>query len=980
MSLLKRKEVNGFDSIAKSIAAVPIILAHFTTPSLSYSQNYHVKYLDVSQGMPTNATQAVYQDRKGLLWFGTMGSGIMEYDGQNLKNYSKKDGLISDVIFDIAEDAWGNLIIATDKGISVKSNNTFFNYTHSKGSNFVNRVYLSNDSTLYFAVDDGAYSYKQGKLEKVLPGIIQNQVRDFAEDQAGNLWIATVSGLFSKKGNTHSKKGIQDGLPDEQMNAVEYDKRTNTIWVAHTKGVSGINKEGIRNIELGREANQNYTLDIKIMSDSSIWTCGFDYARRIRLDSVETIGREGLGIKSKEISRMIEDCFGNIWLATSTSGIALLQKKPFSKLTFSEFEDLGILGISPSDRDNFWVSTEQGAFKLNEKEIIDFVDISKGLSNNLISALKTDYDENLWLNNENVGPMVYDGVKAYDPFRGKFPFEQANLITTLKDSTVLLTASGGIVLYKNKKWKTFTGKNDFPINIVLDGCDDNQGNLWLTSNNGIIKFDPEHKTYTHFTTKNGLHDDINFSIESDPKGNIWFASLSEGIGKYDGKNFEYFDTKKGLADNNTRSLTIDEKGNVWIGTVSGISLLKSEHNSKTTITNFTLNDGALRGAGIDAMAGLKNGKIAAGTENGLCIFQPKNAIKPFQKPIFYVEKIKEDDREYAFTGKIKVKEKTPLRIFLRAINYNDFDPPKYTYSLKGYTNDVLQSTSPELNLYSLPSGKYTLEVSAVDSWGNESEKISIDIEVIPPVWKRAWFILLSLLISAALIIWAVKRKIKNIRNKETEKSNTYRRIAELEMKALKSQMNPHFVFNALNSIQNLIAKGDQRNAIKYLSDFGHLVRLNLENSSKDRISVKEEIDFLTFYFEMEKMRFGNQFTLVIECDKNIPPDEKCIPPMMIQPLVENSIKHGLLPAGEGEIIVRFKEETDPGYIIIQVEDNGVGYSVNHTKKEYNSLGLKIIEDRLQFIHNQKNSHLTIYNKSEKGSHAKGTLVSFKIPR
>lgn len=627
-----------------------------------------------------------------------------------------------------------------------------------------------------------------------------------------------------------------------------------------------------------------------------------------------------------------------------------------------------------------WVSTEEGYFKINKNQIVDYVNTSKGLAQNFTTAICTDYGGNLWLNNEYVGPRVYNGKKVFDPFQGKFPFEQANLINLLRDSTVLLSASGGIVLYKNGKWQTFYGNIDFPINIILDACEDIDGSIWITSNNGIVKFNTKKKTHIHYTTKNGLLDDINFSIECDKKGNIWFASLGKGIGKYNGKEFEYINQTDGLGDNNTRSLKLDDAGNVWVGTVSGLSLIKWKENTKPEILNFTKKDGLEGEPSIDAITQLKNGKIAIGSDKGLFLFEPENQQLPRQKPIIHIAKIDVNSQSSETEEYIKASEKQPVQIYLRAINYFDTEPQRFSYRLKGYSEEEFETETPKINLFPIPHGNYELEIYALDSWGNKSDKVSIGIEIIPPFWKEKWFLILMSMLSIASIVGIWKIQVKKIKRKETEKTNTFRRIAELEMKALKAQMNPHFVFNALNTIQNFIASGDQRNAMKYLSEFGHLIRLNLENSTEDRITIKEEIEFLKFYIEIEKIRFENKLIFTIDWDKNLDITLKCVPPMLIQPLVENAIKHGILPLGSGTIRIHFMEDQNPDYLLIEVEDDGIGFRENSEDKEHKSLGLKIIKDRLNIIGKGKEQSIKITDKNQINPLTKGTIVQLRIQK
>ena len=385
-------------------------------------------------------------------------------------------------------------------------------------------------------------------------------------------------------------------------------------------------------------------------------------------------------------------------------------------------------------------------------------------------------------------------------------------------------------------------------------------------------------------------------------------------------------------------------------------------------------------ASIDAITRLANGKIAIGRDKGLFVFQPEHQNLPMQKPLVDVEKIHVNNINGETTEQIKAKEKEPLHIQLRSINYFDTEPQRFVYRLKGYSEEEFETETPTINLFPIPYGNYDLEIHALDSWGTRSDKVSIGVEIIPPFWKEKWFGLLMGMLSITSLAGIWKIQIKKIKRKETEKSNTYRRIAELEMRALKAQMNPHFVFNALNSIQNFIAQGDQRNAMKYLSEFGHLVRMNLENAGEDRITIKEEIEFLKFYIEIEKIRFENKLTFTIDWDKHLDITLKCIPPMMIQPLVENAIKHGILPLGGGEIRVHFKEDENPDYLLIEVEDDGMGFVEKSEEKGHKSLGLKIIQERLNISGKGKEENITITNKAQIDPNEKGTIVHLRIQK
>src|SRR6188768_3898871 len=171
----------------------------------------------------------------------------------------------------------------------------------------------------------------------------------------------------------------------------------------------------------------------------------------------------------------------------------------------------------------------------------------------------------------------------------------------------------------------------------------------------------------------------------------------------------------------------------------------------------------------------------------------------------------------------------------------------------------------------------------------------------PPFWKTKWFILFAGLIIAGSLYTIYRFRIKNIR----QKVNIDRQLAELVMKGLHAQMNPHFIFNSLNSIKEMILEDEKQNASRYLSKFAQLIRTNLEQSSQTFITVRQCVDHLMQYLEMEKIRF-EEFVYTIEVDDDLTTDGIRIAPMLIQPLVENAIWHGLQNKdGEKKLSIRF---------------------------------------------------------------------------
>ncbi|MEM8765465.1 MAG: histidine kinase [Bacteroidota bacterium] len=245
-----------------------------------------------------------------------------------------------------------------------------------------------------------------------------------------------------------------------------------------------------------------------------------------------------------------------------------------------------------------------------------------------------------------------------------------------------------------------------------------------------------------------------------------------------------------------------------------------------------------------------------------------------------------------------------------------------------------------------------------------------------------------LLLSAGLLYFRflAKKKSNKIFQEQnqriTEQNKTIEKInAELEKRMLRAQMNPHFIFNSLNSIQHLIINSkDRMHALKYLTKFSKLLRQVLESSVNVSLPLKEEIDLLKIYLELESLRFDNAFTFNIEVDKNLDVEEHEIPLLLVQPYAENAIVHGLMPKkGSKELIIRFNDSNN--YIECIVEDNGVGFDPNakETEKHRPSRGMSITKERIKALRKVSSEQLVRMESLNNSNHT-GTRVHILIPK
>ena len=224
---------------------------------------------------------------------------------------------------------------------------------------------------------------------------------------------------------------------------------------------------------------------------------------------------------------------------------------------------------------------------------------------------------------------------------------------------------------------------------------------------------------------------------------------------------------------------------------------------------------------------------------------------------------------------------------------------RYQYRLLGLQSDWRTTTDEQLNFPSLSSGNYTLQLKAINKYGVESRVKEVSFVIEKLLRERTWFRLLILFLIIDTIWLFFRYRIGNVRRKEKEKTMLNQRIAELEQKALRSQMNPHFIFNSLNSIQQYVAERDITGANNFITDFSRLIRMTLDLSTNTFFSMCDEIEYVTTYLKVEKTRLENQFDYSINIDKNLNLHEIHVPPLLLQPYVENSIRHG----------IKYKKET-----------------------------------------------------------------------
>src|SRR6185295_4985470 len=295
------------------------------------------------------------------------------------------------------------------------------------------------------------------------------------------------------------------------------------------------------------------------------------------------------------------------------------------------------------------------------------------------------------------------------------------------------------------------------------------------------------------------------------------------------------------------------------------------------------------------------------------------------------------------------------------------------------------TTDEQLSFPSLSSGKYTLQLKAINKYGVESEVKEVSFVIEKLLREKTWFRLLILFLLADTIWLFFRYRIGKVRLKEKQQTMLNQRIAELEQKALRSQMNPHFIFNSLNSIQQYVAERDITGANNFITDFSRLIRMTLDLSTNTFINLSDEIDYITTYLKVEKTRLENQFDYSVNIDKTLNLHEIHLPPLLLQPYVENSIRKGIKYKKENKGMINISVQKKEADILVSIEDNGIGREAAQQYKskyhiQYQSKGMSINNDRIDVLnsYNDKKIEIFVNDLYDQNKKVAGTRVDIYL--
>jgi Histidine kinase/Two component regulator propeller len=957
-----------------------------------HAQEYSYIHYDAKDGLADNYVYHAVQDHDGFLWFATA-IGVSRFDGTKFLNFTTADGLPDNEIIKLFVDSKNRVWMMPFK-------NSICYY-------YKNKIYTAqNDSLLSkIKMQGNAFAMQEDNRGNLVIAEMHNlilisalgKVTVFPNFKGGNLKI----GLDSSKNilvtafNTLLKKNdfyeldlnnnfiLKDNIKATLNNNVNlskgsFFKASHIVELGFTKNAYSI--LSISNIDNGVTFDTLLTSAINTFSNFSPELVNINTKRGCIewhfKDNKKTINY----LPSESIAFSFEDNERNKWFTSLGSGIFRLVSSDIKNVKFNNKEAIKnqIHAIFTDKNMVVAGSGEQKVYTIENEKIKTVADVNNSETGRITKILK--FKDKYYL-------LCEFGLFSTTNFL-KFDRKLINQHYSLKDMDISTTGN------------FYFATNSAVIKCALNQLDSSPDILFKERTLSVCNI----TNYLYFSALNGLNRMDLKSNKTEYLGHIdsllqkritklmwhndllWIGTSDNGLLSFDGtKIIHKISTLNGLTSNIIESLYAD-KNFIYVGTDKGFNKIEIINNKIFHLAQITIQNGLLSNK-INGICKLHDTLYLA-TPYGVSFF--KDTIIPSWSncdlkitDLIVDGKQKQDSLPIVLTAGAK----NSLSVKFVGISFKAVEGTTYFYRFKSLTNnDWKQAENNILEFISLPSGTYLLEIKAINGFGKESQIVAISFEVAKKLIEKWWFRVLAVLLFGSIIGWVFRWQMANLKKKEKQKLETNLKIASLEQMALKAQMNPHFIFNCLNSIQQYVIEKDVEGANKFISKFSKIIRQTLDNSGKEKISMEEEISFLSSYLALEKMRFEDKFNYTFDVDVSINTAETYIPPMLLQPFIENSIRHGIRLKENNEGLITIKIKDEGNFILCILSDNGIGREAAaqfKTKQhiQYQSKGMLLTEQRIEVLNANKTEliQVEIHNK-ELTKTETGTEVIIRFPK
>lgn len=932
-------------------------------------------------GLISDDIYKVFQDQRGYIWLFT-DYGAMKYNGKTFEPVLKNLSFNESFIYSYYQNSKGQIWVANSnaKIYEVKNDSAFIvkgteNISEDlkKTVSEITQLYVDDSLNIYAVTKLFTYKFLKNRNYKGINLNSQFKSNSIAYKVLckGDYLLPIFSETLSQRKDAYFLKErsikiiLQNCnsscdtvvLPSLVLTGPKYFKRYgDDFYIIYYNKIVRIKKDySIKEIQLNSIVN-SFVRD----NDGHLWVGCYNNGL-FEIDHNDSIINHYL--IDKTVNDVFIDSHKSIW--ASTSGFGLFHCKGSSTFYFDKTDPLGLpIKLMKKIDGKIFVFNNQGDLFIVEENKVSNVNKTNDIKSEPLDVIK--YHSLFYLSYRHKTEyfdLKKGVVKTILPFQKAF--FASYRYNRMNEDTLLLVNRHGIMVVCNDSIldsKEFTFK-------VFDCCYRNR-KILIATDEGIYEYSNNKLSRPSYLE--GTEKCILSKIVKGKLGDIWFCSKGYGLFKLNSDNrLTHFTIENGLPSNVINDISFKTDHSILIST--NIGLFHSSKYKKWV---------EIYPEQVYSAVEFKR-DIYFSTKDGLIISKDVN---PNEQNLIYFNLA-----SILIAGKAtSEKNIQKLKYNQNNIEFNfDIIAPSSSisdiiYQLNGRKNNIGITKNQQIVFQNLPPGSYTLTASLVAN-NIKSTPVTIYFNISPAFWQTIWFIVLSVLVALAICLLIILKLFKYVKNKESRKNEADKLIAEYKLIALKSQINPHFMSNCLTAIQHLIISNKIDEANQYLAKFSFLVRQVLNFSSKNMVTLKEELDLSELNIELEQLRFENKFSFEIKIDKPIDLKNIMVPPLILQPIIENAIWHGLLPlkklrSGILKIFISIEDKI----LKIIVEDNGLG---RKNAQEFignlkDSKGIKIVEQRIQSLNNLHNTdigNIVFEDKFDKFNASCGVRVVICLP-
>ena len=948
----------------------------------SFGQQPLTRKISFLEGLNSDVVYDLFVDRDGLLYLGT-DKGLATYNGVHFEQIPISESLgnsISTLQQDESGVVWcknfANQLFYLKNNQLIPDHNVKKLLEKTNG-NLVD--FCIGTKSIYILTQKAVYSYSNNKILKIHDNVPQNS--DYLNSMVYSvkdklLYVSSPKYVYTFKNNVLVKK--QKTVPGQKILEIFKEKLVYNYKSLVNNCVVGDKEIPLDNLEL-----ESTFLNRLSATKDNLWLCSNKGI--YEFDEKNQKFKDGF-LKNIRITDIVQDLEGNHWISSLDEGLFLLPNRKIFELKWdylSKNKKMSYTRISKANNGNYFIGTNDGrvmettptgdlllSYDSNWDNNIEFISFigdtimtnygffkmgdPKHIShiNYFGKGLEKDNKGNLLIANPNFGGLMARDLNKVPNFKN--PLNKFKLIkygNELINTLVLREKRTRSILYNNIEQKYYFG---FIDGLFVYDTDGNETEIKTEDKQPIIAME----------------------MLENSDGSIWVATSQKGV--YLIKNqkiVNHISKRNGLSDDNCRRIEKDSSG-IWIVTESGFdyydTLSKRVQNAELNL--------CIKGITINDIALYKN-IIVLATNQGIYYFD-KNVINDQTMPIFKFN-------DFLVNNKIVVPKKDLLlkydqnniNIKFKTIHYRSLGNYTYRYRLKGLDDKWYSQSSnaKNINFLALNPGIYKFQINI--KIGEKYTPIQeINFEISKPFWLQFWFLSIVVLGLIALFYFVYRwAEVKTRKSEELKEQ-----LALSQLTALRSQMNPHFIFNVLNAVQGLIYSNQKSKASDYLGKFSDLMRGILDTSDKNEVTIEKEFETIDLYISLEKARFEDDFEYKITVPEEVDLSQHAIPSMIIQPFVENAIKHGLMHK-IGLKVLDIKLELLEDVWCFTVDDNGIGRNasevINQKIKKHISFATKAIDNRVKLINKTNNIviDIEIIDKKSNDEKSLGTRIKIYIP-